>query len=874
MTQPVWNTKSGLIETYPYGILISYQLSASPVAPATFLSYKLLSGNLPEGLSINSSGLISGTPGEVIDETDYTFVVRVTDNFNNIRDRTFVIRISGYVSPSFTVPTGLIFSGVDSRWIEITIPYSNPSNVSNLSISLDEGIVPVGLEIDSQGIIRGYADKPIIETEYPQVIVLGVGTNLSNEIVCTSTDGFEVGRPIIFTGSVFGSIVANNTYYIREIKNTTTFTISFSQNGPEILLTAATGLMTITLPITFVGYPVLRTFNFTLNLNNGSFIYQTIKYSINIGNQELPAGNGGLGIGLNSRSPTILNTRPLTFTIPENDLYYGYYILPETGLTFPPSSNVQIATVKSGDYFSFKFIGYDFDGNDLTYAFINLPPNLTGDSATGWITGVPTLPANSISFYSFTVAVYKTANPSIISSLFNFTFKVYNEVIGDIDWVTNSDLGQINNNTVSTLKVEAISDIELNYQLVSGSLPPNLVLSEDGEITGKVAFQPLSVELAQGSSTEFTFTVNAFSPLFPTISASKTFTLTVYQYFQQPTDILYIKATPSLTDRQQLNTLLTDNTLIPPVFIYRPDDIYFGKSSAIIYQHAYGIHSSNITQYLTAIEKNHYWRNITLGEIKTAVARNENNEIIYEVVYSEIIDNLVNSQNVSVSEEIIWPRDIDLHLGPWYTSVTDIYTSYETLLSQSYYTSLTSGEARILYPNSLQNMRNRVGQELGQTDDSNLLPLWMTSQQNDGNTLGFVKAWVICYTKPGFADRVKTNINTNWQYKLNQINFEIDRFIVNKSATYDYNSNIIFKSLPNPFTSNFTITGIDNTQLQPVSINPLVTVTLSNGSIWNITQLNNSWSSLPSATPVPNPIDSEDFYVIFEQKTILPNQSQ
>jgi hypothetical protein len=54
----------------------------------------------------------------------------------------------------------------------------------------------------------------------------------------------------------------------------------------------------------------------------------------------------------------------------------------------------------------------------------------------------------------------------------------------------------------------------------------------------------------------------------------------------------------------------------------------------------------------------------------------------------------------------------------------------------------------------------------------------------------------------------------------------------------------------------------------------LVTVTLSNGSIWNITQLNNSWSSLPSATPVPNPIDSEDFYVIFEQKTILPNQSQ
>lgn len=874
MTQPVWNTKSGLIETYPYGISVSYQLSASPVAPATFLSYKLLSGNLPDGLSLNSSGLISGTPGEVSNETDYTFVVRVTDNFNNIKDRTFVIKISGYITPSFNIPAGLIFSGVDSRWIEFPITYANPSNISNLSISLDEGTIPLGLEINSEGIIRGYAEKPVMETEYSQVTVLGTSTNLSNEISCTSTEGFDIGRPIIFTGPVFGSIISGNIYYIKEIKNTTTFTISFSQDGPEVLLSSGTGLMNITLPTVSIGYPVLRTFNFTLSLKNGSFVYQTIKYSINIGNQELPAGNGGLGISLNARTPTLLNTRPLSFSIPENDLYYGYYIVPETGLTFSPSTNVQIATIKSGDYFSFKFIGYDFDGNDLTYAFINLPFNLTGDSSTGWVTGTPTLPTNSVSFYTFTVAVYKTSNPAIISSLFNFTFKVYNEIIGDIDWLTNENLGQINNNTISTLKVEAISDTELNYQIVSGSLPPNLVLAENGEITGKVAFQPLSVELSQGSSTDFTFTVNAFSPLFPTVNASKTFTLTVYQYFQQPTDILYIKATPSLSDRQKINMLLTDDTIIPPNLIYRPDDIYFGKSSSIIYQHAYGIHSSTITQYLEAIEKNHYWRNITLGEIKTAVARNQNNEIIYEVVYSEIIDNLVNNQNISVSEQIVWPRDIDLQLGPWYTSITDIFTSYETLLSQSYYTSLTSGEARILYPNSLQNMRTRVGQELGLTDDSNVLPLWMTSQQQDGNTLGFVKAWVICYTKPGFADRIKTNINTNWQYKLNQINFEIDRFIVNKSATYDYNSSIIFKSLPNPYDSNFTITGLDNNQLQPVAINPFVTVTLSSGSVWNITQLNNSWSSLPSATPVPNPIDSEDFYVIFEQKTILPNQSQ
>lgn len=874
MTQPIWNTTSGIIDTYPYGIPITFQLSASPVFPASSVTYKLLSGTLPPGLAINNAGLITGTAGEVSDGTNYTFVVRATDNFNNIRDRTFIIRISGYVSPSFTIPSGFIFTGVDSTWIELPVTYVNPSDIQNLVISLTDGLLPLGLEINSEGIIRGYASKPVFEESYSQVITQGIATNILNEISCSSTDGFEIGRPIIFSGSVFGSITADFTYFVKEIKSTTTFTISSTQNGPEILLTPDIGLMNITLPNVFAGDPTTRTFNFTLTLNNGFFIYQTIDYSITIVNQELPTSIGGLGIGLNSRIPTILNTRPFTFVIPENDINFGYYIAPESGLTFPPASDVQLGLVKSGDFFSFKFIGYDFDQNNLTFAFSNLPAFLTGDTTTGWITGIPTLPIDSVSIYTFSVAVYKTSNPSIISSYFNFSVKVYNEIKGDIIWTSESDLGQINNNTVSTLKVQAVSDTLLNYRLISGSLPPNLVLSDDGEITGRVAFQPLTVELNQGDITEFTFTVNAFSPTFSTINSNKTFTINVYQYFEQPTDILYIKATPSLSDRQKINTLLTSNTLIPEDFIYRPDDLNFGKSNSIIYQHAYGIHASTINQYLAAIEKNHYWRNITLGEIKTAVARNENNEIIYEVVYSEIVDNLVNSQNVSVSESIVWPRDINLNLGPWYTSITDIYTSYELVLSQGYYTSLDSGTARILYPNSLQNMRTRVGQELGFTDDSNLLPLWMTSQQSNGNTLGFVKSWVICYTKPGFSERVKTNINTNWQYKLNQINFEIDRFIVNKSATYDYNSNIIFKSFPNPYEADYIISGSNNTQLQPVSINPLVTVTLSSGSTWNITQLNNSWQDLPSATPVPNPIDSEDFYVIFEQKTILPNQSQ
>jgi hypothetical protein len=135
-------------------------------------------------------------------------------------------------------------------------------------------------------------------------------------------------------------------------------------------------------------------------------------------------------------------------------------------------------------------------------------------------------------------------------------------------------------------------------------------------------------------------------------------------------------------------------------------------------------------------------------------------------------------------------------------------------------------------------MRTQVADVLGQVFNSTLLPQWMTSQQANGSTLGYTQAWVLCYTKPGFADTVKTNIEANWgytnaqgnfvHYSLNQINFEIDRFSVNKSATYDW----------------------DNGLTPP------------------------AWTGLPSATPTPDPLNSQDFYVLFPRQTILPDETQ
>jgi hypothetical protein len=799
-------------------------MSASAVLPATTVSYILLSGNIPNGLTLNDEGTLSGVPSLVTGDTTYTFTVRATDNLSNIRDRTFSIKISGSSIPQFTTPEGSLLNTEDSIWVNIPVQYSNPYSDNIVVIEVKEGFLPPGLEINSEGIIRGYPEPPLVNITLNSIVTNAtVTSSATNYITCTSTNGFTVGRPVVFTGTTFGDIIVNNTYYIKSIINTTTFTISTTQGGSIFPLVDDTGSMTVTLPAISQGSPTIRTYNFVLKLDS-LLGEDTASYSITVINQNTPVSQGGPGKLANTRVPTILNTRPLTYNINDNDPYYGYYILPPVS----PTQVAQMGTYTSGNYFSFKIIGYDFDNNVLSYSFSGLPQGLTGNTDTGWITGYPTLGTIGISNYQFTVSVYKAGNPIISTQNFNFGFNLTKEIKGNIIWITNTDLGNIFNGSTSSLSVMAESDVELSYRLASGSLPPNLLIASNGEIIGKVADQPTSSFLELGETTSFSFSVEAYSEQYPIISSTKTFTLTVVQEYNQPTDTLYIKCTPSIEDRVVLETLLNDNQLIPNDYLYRPNDIYFGKATSVIYEHAFGIYASDIQQYLAAVTRNHYWRYITLGELKTAVAKNSAGEVIYEVVYSQVIDNLINPEGISVQSMITWPRSIDLGLGPWYTSITDIYTSYVTVLGQNYYTSLSPGYVRYLYPNSLPNMRNRVAQVLGQEYDSRLLPLWMTSQQSNGSTLGYTPAWVICYTKPGYSETIKNNINNNWPYTLNTINFKIDRFSVDKSSTYNYDNNT-----------------------QPPA-----------------------WTGLPSATPVPDPLDSKDFYVLFPRQTILPDSAE
>lgn len=684
-----------------------------------------------------------------------------------------------------------------------------------LQYKLLNGKLPIGtdgksLTFSSNGEINGTPNVVSNETQYNFTVraydTLGNISDRTFSLRINNSKTVYINTP---EGSILTTQDSIYINYQLDIYNpvvSNVYRITLSSGSlPDGLQISEEGRITgyCTPPISVTTAPTTKTFSFTVQLLS-DLGYDTKTYSITVINHSIYNPS-------NTRIPVILNNKPLMLPLDPHDNYFGYYT----------NSTNTLPTIQSDNYFAFKIIGHNFDSESITYNYSALPAGLSGDPNTGWITGVPSIPSNSISSYKFSVIVSRTEIPSIRSEPETFSIVISNNMVQDVQWITDNNLGNIDNGSKCQLYLEAVSSYSLIYRLVSGSLPPNLTLLTNGQIVGTVPFQANSAGLlAEGDSLPFTFTISAYNEQFPVISEEREFTLTVYQKYNKPLDNVYFKATPNVQGRQIIQSLLTDDTLIPTEYLYRPDDANFGKADSVKYVHIYGIESTNIQTYLDAITRNHYYRKLILGEIKTAIARDDNGNIIYEVVYSEIVDPLVRSDGATLPQTILWPTKIPLNLGPWYTAEANINIS-----SGSVFTSYDYGTTRTLYPASIINMRNELIAQMNHNNNQDLLPRWMTSQQSNGGTLGFTNAWVICYTLPGYSDTIKDNINNNWAYTLNMIDFSIDRFLVDKSTTYNYNTNLLIPA----------------------------------------------WTELPSNTPTPDPEDTYDIAVLFQQKTILPN---
>jgi len=102
---PVWNTGATL-SSAESGVAYSNQLSASD---DNSITYSLISGSFPTGISLSSSGLISGTSSDTAG-TNYSIVIRATDSSGNYTDKAFTLLISGFIPLTWTTAGGASYS--------------------------------------------------------------------------------------------------------------------------------------------------------------------------------------------------------------------------------------------------------------------------------------------------------------------------------------------------------------------------------------------------------------------------------------------------------------------------------------------------------------------------------------------------------------------------------------------------------------------------------------------------------------------------------------------------------------------------------------------------------------------------------------------
>jgi hypothetical protein len=204
----------------------------SPGTGSMTLNYPALSGyiigdaNCTANMAVNNPIEFQGTTfGSIVAGTTYY----VNDIVN---------------SNTFTISAGLVYVTVSSTANVASFPSNIIVGSTSSLVHLNPIIfdTTVGLLIAHT---KYYINRIInsITFTVTNTLITTVATATatgSNLITVTSTAGFTVGNPIIFSGTTFGGIVAERVYYVQVVNDATTFTVSATAAGDPGVPTAWT----------------------------------------------------------------------------------------------------------------------------------------------------------------------------------------------------------------------------------------------------------------------------------------------------------------------------------------------------------------------------------------------------------------------------------------------------------------------------------------------------------------------------------------------------------------------------------------------------------------------------------------------------------
>ena len=790
MATPVWTTTAGKLATVNEAEVYSVQLEANdPVAigDSTAITYSVIAGSLPSGMELTSTGLLTGTPAEVSKRTLYTFVVRATAG-TKITDRQFTIDVLGEDQPVWTTAAGQLNKPVTGiyRTDDTTATSDTTATTADTTgnvILLDGSYISYQL------------DATDTDTEAGQKLVYEVVQGSLPPGVTMTTEGKISGLVQLTEDERYGPIggYAGGDTYDDYVYDRTVFSISRSVNY-DFVIRVTDGVSSVDR-------------NFNIFVYSADF-FRVDNNQILVSQSELD-GYPALMSGLPTRKPVF-----------KTDGNLG---------TFRHDNNLVV-----------KIEVYDFDPlqADLEYELLagTLPPGVKLDTSTGNLYGSLNRQAAVENTYTFQIRAKRVIRTGIqVSTDKEFTINVIGDIDVGISFTSPTDLGTITAGVPCLLELEA-SGVDENriftYEVTEGSLPPGITLSPQGNFVGTIDKSDYL-----DSTRSFSFTVNA-SDQYQASATSKEFSITVDIPFTTKEYGNMTGNSTSWIDKNIFYNIAQDPVINSPEFVYRLEDPNFGIKTVPSMLMMAGLEAQTLQTFQNQMEQNHSPKKLYFGDIKTAVAK-ENGTTKYEVVYIEMKDPLENSLGDSIASSITLRDAVEKPmLGPRastsqttadrdvYEVTTDGGLSFSTAGSKVRYANQLSADLDFIttiYPNAVANMRSRM-KSLGHKEWIHL-PLWMrTAQTGTGSPLGYTKAVVLCYCKPGKANLIKKRIEDK-NVKFKNIEFIIDRYEISTAsmltATFTGDGS----------TKNFTLTEI----IQEQDILVTKGVTASDGSTVNFT---------------------------------------
>jgi hypothetical protein len=710
---------------------------------------------LPPGLVLDpTSGWYYGyIPNQGTTETDYSFNVTVYQNqyitptitITQTQAATHYITanyITDRLQPQQVFRLASNFGGLVAGtlyYIDTIVSQTAVWNITNDQI-VSYNTVFTAILADSSVPPLTNATGAVDATLIIECTATNTGSSIlgtQNIITCSDTEYLGVGQPLVFTGTGFGGITANSQtiYYVSSIISETQFRVSAHPNSTtSVTLLNASGSMVANMILASAPYPFAMTITGAVD---AEVIWDT------------PADLGDIingSVSMLKVQATNRGGRTMKYRLKSG----AYNSLPQ-GLQLMPSGDI-VGRV------SFDTFALDLGKTTIDQSFA-INRNLASLGTTFDQT------------YEFTVQAYAEDLNQIIYKVDKIEINAGGKNYSDINKPTIAISAPVG--------ASAIPAVAGAVTIVDGAITDVSMTPALGGVSGDGYTSPPTVTITQSFGGEDARLSAVMTPSGSrdAISVYKTFQVHVIREYDRPYQNLYVRAMPPPNDREIIRNLLDNQEVFPPDYLYRSDDPNFGKSVQVTYAHAFGLAPDTLERYVASLYENHYWKNLILGQIETARALDPiTGEVVYEVVYSKIIDNLVNDAGQSVNKIVTLPYAI---VDP--ADGSTIITS--------------------VYPNSLVNMRDQVIDVVGQI--SNTLPLWMTSKQTNGRVLGFTPAWVIAYVNPGRAREVAYHIETyfaqqSFAQQLNSVDFKVDRYILDRVLSQNWDSTNVYISGRNP----------------------------------------------------------------------------